>query len=444
MSLNKRLLAAPAIGVVGYFVLGLSVASFGPLDYLGYQGASVAIYVAFNVLFFGTCFFLGSRMKVPRKAIWRSDKNQDVLTFIFRASLLVSVLLMTFELLYTARTGGINLNFANSAAAYFDTYTDYTRNSGSYSMRFLITSMGAFPLFVAQVLGIFYFKELDKPTRLALIYLFVVTILVYTLGDGKQKQFGDVLIYVVSVVLAKQAASGKLKIKTLLIISGVVVGGVCVLLVLLSYRYQAIGVDLVDLNRRLHPLIEYHEGYWLESIFGEAFAFPMVMFSSYLAQGYYGLSLSLEQPFTWTSFAGSSYSVSVILNQFFGTDFWVTRNYPYMVGHATGWDQAKWHTVFAWLASDLTFTGVVFFMGAIGFIYGRAWREILLYQNPFSLMMFAMMNIGFAYAPANNQLMHSPGALSTTLAVFFVYFMFHANFNAVPTVVQKLRFRMTL
>jgi len=444
LKLNKRLLAAPAIGVAGYFTLGVSVATFGPLEYSGYQSTTVAVYIGLNILFFGACFVLGSRARLPRKPIWRTDKNQNVLTFIFRASLVIAILLMTYELLNAIQTGGLNLNLANSALTYIGTYTDYTRNSGSYNMRFLITSMGAFPLLVAQVLGIFYFKDLDKTARRAVIYVFVVSILVYTLGGGKQKQFGDIMIYVVSIVLAKEAASGKLKFKTLLFVGGVIVGAVYVLLMLLAFRYQAIGVDLTQLNLRLHPLVEYREGYWLESAFGEALAFPMVMFSGYLGQGYYGLSLSMEQPFTWTSFAGSSYSLSVILNQFFGADFWVTRNYPYMVGYATGWDQSKWHTVFAWLASDLTFTGVVFFMGAMGFIYGRAWREILLYQNPFALMMFAMMTIGLVYAPANNQLMHSPGGLSTTFGVFLLYFMFHANFNAAPTVVRKLRFRMTL
>ncbi|MBO9432192.1 hypothetical protein [Sulfitobacter sp. R18_1] len=441
--LSKRLLAAPAIGIAGYFALGLTVVSFGPLDYRGYQSATVAAYVGLNILFFSSCFVLGSRTRLPRKSIWRTEQNQNVLTFIFRASLVIAVLLMTYEFINAVRAGGLNLNLADSALAYVNTYADYTRNSGSYNLRFLITSMGAFPVFVAQVLGIFYFKELDRTTRFAVIYLFVVTILVYTLGGGKQKQFGDIMIYVVSVVLAKQAAFGKLKLKSLLVIGAVIVGGVYVLLMLLAFRYQAIGIDLTQLNRSLHPLIDYNEGYWLENAFGEAFAFPMVMFSGYLGQGYYGLSLSMEQPFTWTSFAGSSYSISVILNQFFGADFWVTRNYPYMVGYATGWDQAKWHTVFAWLASDLTFTGVVFFMGAVGFIYGRAWREILLYQNPFALMIFALMNIGITYAPANNQLMHSPGGVSTTFAAFIVYFLFHANFNAAPTIVRKLRFRIT-
>lgn len=382
-------------------------------------------------------------MRSPRKAIWRRDQNQSILTFIFRSCLVIAVLLMTYELLNTVRSGGLKFSLANSATAYFEAYTDYVRNSGSYGMRFLITSMGAFPLFVAQVLGLFYFKVLDRTTRLAVIYLFVVTVLVYTIGGGKQKQFGDMIIYMLSVLLANQAAKGRLKFKDVATVAGVLLGGIYVLLVLLAFRYQAIGVSLDSLNHNLHPLIDYREGYWLESVLGEAFAFPLVMFSGYLSQGYYGLSLSLEQPFTWTSFAGSSYSVSVILNQFFGAEFWVERSYPYLVGYSTGWGQTKWHTVFAWLASDLTFTGVVPFMGLMGFIYGRAWREILAHRNPFALMMFALMNVGLAYAPANNQLMHTPGALSTSFAVFAVYFLFHANFNAAPTAIRKLSFRVT-
>lgn len=442
--MNKRLLAAPAIGVAGYLAFGVLVTTFGPLEYLGYQSLIVAAYVGLIVIVFGLGFTLGSRMRIRRKAIWRKDQNQSILTFIFRASLLLAVLMMTYELLNAVRTGGLNFSLANSANAYIGTYTNYVRNTGSYGMRFLITSMGSLPLFIAQVLGLFYFKELDRNTRLAVSYLFIVTILVYTLGGGKQKQFGDIMIYMVSVLLAKQAATGRLKFKTVAIVAGVLLAGTYVLLSLLAFRYQAIGINLSRLNFNLHPLINYHEGYWLESVLGETLAFPIVMFSGYLGQGYYGLSLSMEQPFTWTAFAGSSYSVSVILNQFFGADFWVEKSYPYLVGDATGWNQAKWHTVFAWLASDLTFSGVVLFMGVMGFLYGRAWREILVHKNPFAIMMFALMNIGLAYTPANNQLMHSPGALSTTLGVFAMYFLFHRNFNAAPAAIRKLRFRVTM
>lgn len=429
------------VGVSGYLLLGVGIAAFGPLRYEGYNPGLVFSYVLLIIMMFAMGFSIGSRLKVPVHAIWGTDQSGTALTLLFSASLVVSFLLMTYELLSMALAGGLTLSFSNSAENYYSAYADYVRNSGEYSAHFIISSFLALPLFIAQVLGAFYFKRIGKLPRILVIYIFAATILVFTFGDGKQKQLGDIIIYVVSVVLAKQAAA-RIRFRVVVYIGMFIFLGVGVLLVLLAYRYQTIGVGLWNLNDVLHPLMSYREGYWIEDILGSELAFPVVMFSGYLSQGYYGLSLAFQQPFTWTYFAGSSYSISVILNQFFGTDFFVNQNYPYLVGYSTGWDQSKWHTVFSWLASDLTFPGVVVFMGFLGFVYGRAWREILLYQNPFSVMLFSMMNVGWAYAPANNQLMHSPGALLTTLGVFALYFIFHANFNVTPTLLRAYRFKI--
>jgi len=419
--------------VAGYLLLGVSVTVFGPLKYFGLKPALVYFYVFAVVAMFSLGFQLGVRGRPPMRPIWRRGLNQSILRNAFRISLTLATILMTFLVLEMIVTGGLTLNFAKSAEAYLNSYTDYTRNSGNYSMRFLITSFGALPMFIAQVHGIFYFRSLNRKTKIAIIYLFVSSILVFTLGGGTQKQFGDIIIYFVAVSVARQASLGRLRASTLFKIGLLMLAGVYLLLVLLAHRYQAIGVNLDVLNSRIHPLISYHERSWLEEALGAQLAFPLIMFSGYLSQGYYGLSLAFEQQFTWTAFAGSSYSISVILNQFFGAPFLVEQSYPYLVGATTGWDQDKWHTVFAWLASDLTFPGVVVFMGFVGFLYGRAWIEVLRFGNPFSLLVFAMLSIGFAYAPANNQLMHSPGSLAMTFGALILYLLFHANFNAAPT-----------
>ena len=95
-----------------------------------------------------------------------------------------------------------------------------------------------------------------------------------------------------------------LRLRLLTSVGLVCLSSIYVLLALLAFRYQAIGVSLVELNTKLHPLIQYSEDYWLADLLGDSLAFPVVMFSGYLGQGYYGLSLSLEQPFTWTNFSG--------------------------------------------------------------------------------------------------------------------------------------------
>ncbi|MBN1958139.1 MAG: hypothetical protein JW773_08075 [Desulfuromonadales bacterium] len=430
---NRSLRNAPMFGVVSYLLLGVGVATFGPLKYQGYRVDLVLPFMLFVIMAFSVGYVLGSRTRPLARVMLKKGHCHAELKMFFCACLFASILLMSYEILFAAFQGGLSFSFSGGAENYFAAYTDYERNSGNYSAHFLLMSIGALPLFTAQVLGILYFKDLSRLSRLAVVFLFVSSLLVYVLGGGKQKQFGDIIIYVVSVVIAKQAMTGRLTFATLMKVALVLCAGISVLLALLTYRYRAIGVSLANLNEKLHPLMHYQEIEFLNGILNKAIFFPIVMFSGYLGQGYYGLALSLEQPFTWTCFAGSSYSVSVILNRFFGVEFWVTHNYPYLVGFATDWNQSKWHTVFSWLASDLTFPGVIVFMGFIGFLYGRVWREILLYRNPLSVMVFAMMNIGWAYAPANNQLMHSPGALFTTLATLLVYFCFHVNFNVDPT-----------
>jgi len=428
--LSSRLRNAPMLAVNAYLLVGLSIASFGPLEYERFEIGTVFIFVLSVIAIFSTGYFLGSHTRPPMRS--KRIPHQGILLKLFRISLVISTLLMSYLLLEMVLSGKLNFNFANSATAYFDSYSDYTRNSGNYSVRFIVTSLGALPVYIAEVLGIFYFRNLTKTHRVFVVYILIATLLVYTLGGGKQKEFGDIVIYIVTVMIVNQALMGRLVGATLLKAGLLALAGVYVLLVLLSYRYRSIGVDLLSLSGNLHPLIHYRDGSLLEGIIGTDFAFPLVMFSGYLGQGYYGLSLALAQPFTWTAFGGSSYAVSVILNQFFGAPFLVESSYPYAVGYATGWAQSKWHTVFAWLASDLTFPGVIIFMGFVGFLYGRVWIEILRFRNPFSLMVFTILNIGFAYAPANNQLMHSPGSLATTCGVLILYFMFHSNFNDAP------------
>ncbi len=162
LALNKSLLYGPIFAVSSYLLIGVGIATFGPLQYEGYRSELVAGYMILIIFFLCFGFFIGSSCKVPTRAIWRRQFNQGILTIIFRYSLIASILLMTYELVNAILTGGVNLSLSDSALAYSSTYSDYTRNSGSYSTHFIITSLGAFPLFVSQVLGVYYFKNISR------------------------------------------------------------------------------------------------------------------------------------------------------------------------------------------------------------------------------------------------------------------------------------------
>ena len=167
-------------------------------------------------------------------------------------------------------------------------------------------------------------------------------------------------------------------------------------------------------------------------VFGQKLGFSLAMLSQYLSAGYYGLSLALQQDFTWTWFLGQSYSLAVIFNRWFGFPFMYDLTYPVQVGLATGWGASKWVSIFPWLASDWTYPGALVVLAFFAALYARVWRESIEYRNPFAILVFCLLNIGILYIPANNQLVHTPGGIMTGIVVFGLYFAFGPRFNAAP------------
>ena len=103
--------------------------------------------------------------------------------------------------------------------------------------------------------------------------------------------------------------------------------------------------------------------------------------------------------------------------------------YPARIGQETGWGISKWHTLFSWLASDMTYPGALIFLAFVGYLYAKAWKESISTRNPFSILLFCLLNIGLVYIPANNQLVHSPGGLALLVAILVLYFVFAPRYN---------------
>lgn len=421
----------PLLAVNVYVVFGMLVSFFGPLQYANYDKESVLVFITALLFVFSLAYFLGARTRVLRSTVWSKRRKDSFVEMVFRISLTVSIVFLSYEFLNGLLVKGLSFSLADVGSAYINSYDGHIRNSGSYSLNFLFLSISALPIFITQVWSVLFFDTFSRRTRMLVLYVFAIILIIYTLGGGKQKQLGDILIIVSVVYFIKCAYEGTINFSSLAKVVAFIGLGVYSLLYILSNRYQNIDVDLNVLNERLHPLISYQSNNAIENIFGEAGAFPLVMLSSYIGQGYYGLSLALEQPFTWTYFGGSSYSISVILNRVFGTDFLVEKSYPYLVGASTGWSEDKWHTVFAWLASDLTFPGTILFCGVVGFFFARTCKEAIYYRNPFSVLLLTLLSIGFFYIPANNQLMHSPGGLWTLGWILILYARFARRYNYV-------------
>lgn len=417
--------------IVPYILIGLFSSIWGAFEYQEYNQSAVLSYIFSFLILFGIGFSLGTYLDIPTSILFSLEQRKKIVVKLFKLVCVISVLFMSFELATMILSRGISLNISTTGEAYIQSYEGHERNSGNYSLRFLISSIAALPMFITVVWGVFYYKKLSLVWRVSINYVIIATVLVYTIGAGKQKQLGDLLIYFVAIWGIRQVSLGRIYARNVLKIGSLVLVGIVLMLGLLGSRYAAIGVNSDTINANIHELIYFKQDSYIMEIFGQNLGFAISMLSGYLGQGYYGLSLALEQDFTWTAFGGSSYSISVILNQFFGLPFMVEQSYPYLVADNTGWAETKWHSIFSWLASDLTFTGTLFLFAGVAFVYGRTWKEAILVGNPFSILLFCLLSVGIIYVPANNQLMHSPGGLFTLMGALVLYYLFHASFNVV-------------
>jgi hypothetical protein len=156
------------------------------------------------------------------------------------------------------------------------------------------------------------------------------------------------------------------------------------------------------------PLVLAHLNNPLVAPLPERIGRSVIALAGYLTQGYYGLSLALEQPYVPTYGLGGSQFLARAGSRLVGSTKFEDRPYPMRVERKDGWDAyGLWSTFYAWVASDLTFPGVLVLMALIGRLLAMSWLDTLEGSNPFAVGAFAVLTLMVVYLPANDQLLSS-------------------------------------
>lgn len=407
-----------------YFTLFVSV--FGPIRYENYNSTLVIIYVSIFLIFFSMAYYYGIKKRKPYKIHQYNGHHYKLALKIVKWSIVATALYsLSIFINYFLKGGSINLYGAGQA--YLDTYTDYVRGSGNYSVSFVVSILFKVPYLISLVLGVYYFKRLKTRHKYMVVFIVLVELVVNTLGSGKNKHLGDIIIYLSAILLIKQY-SGNLKITKKYTLYIIMIGflGVLSILYLFYLRYEAIGINVENINNKAHPLMTF---YLDNIILNSDIGLPIAILSGYLSQGWYGLSLAFQLPFEWTYFFGNSYSMMIIYEKYLGGDSLLATSYPYRVGSEFGWDESKWHSWFTWFASDFSFIGVLFLAFPMGYIYAVSWKESIIYSNPMSVFMFALLSLGLVFLPANNQLLHTPQGVLTFFVAISLWLFARKKFN---------------
>lgn len=148
-----------------------------------------------------------------------------------------------------------------------------------------------------------------------------------------------------------------------------------------------------------------------------------VSFSSYFTQGYYGMSLAMNLP--WQPMYGvgnSMFLVDLISDHFTDID-----QYTYQVRmEPMGWDSdIQWHSMYTWIANDVSFFGVVIVMLLIGILFGAMFKDAITTGNPFAKMSIFYFMLMIIFIPCNNQLGQRADTLFSFILLILLWILSH-------------------
>ena len=153
---------------------------------------------------------------------------------------------------------------------------------------------------------------------------------------------------------------------------------------------------------------------------------PVVMkfwisFSSYFTQGYYGMAQALELP--WTPMFGvgnSMFLVDFISEHVYDIDQFT---YQMKLENAFGWgSDNQWHSMYTWLANDVSFLGVIFVMFFLGVLFAMMFKDAIATENPFAKMSVFYFILMMVFIPCNNQIAQRSDTLFSFVLIVFCWF----------------------
>ena len=144
--------------------------------------------------------------------------------------------------------------------------------------------------------------------------------------------------------------------------------------------------------------------------------------SAYITHGYYGLYLSLDEPFVPMFGVGNSAFLSRQAARV--TGMWEIEDmaYPNRLQQKGAWKAyAVWSSIYPWIASDVSFPGTLLVVFLIGRLFAQSWMDTLRGRNPFAVAMFGQFVIMLFYFCANNQCLESGEGLGAFCGIFVVW-----------------------
>jgi hypothetical protein len=264
---------------------------------------------------------------------------------------------------------------------------------------------------LALTLGVYFWRRLGWPTRLALVAVFLLLIL----GNvGASLRSGIVASAVITcAALGAALAAGEVRLTRIARAAAAVV---LVAGALAFFEYTAFLAERREIRRGMlinpltlrapdaeHAMYRVAPERW--HVAGTAIAF-------YLSHPYYRLGQALDMPFRGVGFgAGNSAFLMRNAIRLTGWERWETLSYGFQLDRSTALGQFGlfWSTMYTWIASDVTFPGSVLVVFLIGYLLALAWSDAVRWRSPLAVSAFAALAFLVFSFPMNNPFQDGAG-----------------------------------
>lgn len=316
--------------------------------------------------------------------------------------LLLLGLLLNIEYMYRKwATHGMSFSISNLVFALLNPGDAYSAESTISINTNIITGILLTPFRWAVIpMGIYYWRKLSRLYKSVVSVTIIVYIFTW-LGIGTRKGLMDLIIVSYFSIIAADPsllydASSRKKLKTI----AISVLGLFLFFFIYSNASRAGLSSLSELDQMLDR--EYR-GFYLDHFSSNTLS-AMSEITSYLCQGYNSLSISMSEiGLIPPTFGGSSMSTWLYLDRFFGYNP-MPDTYMSLLESNYGIDKYQyWHSIYLWLANDVTFIFVPFVIFLIGYYFARVWKDALHAVNPWAYPILGYMIIMVFYFFANNQ-----------------------------------------
>lgn len=429
----------PCILSVGYLLLTLLLYAFGPFAWETKEPVFFYVMIFLYITAFALGYYLGISINKPvtrPKSNYLSKRILRILPLLMMVNIVFIILnifrdygysSLDFVSLSSDLISGLS-NLGDSYNAFQEKLTSLSgQNVIGGRLMTVANLVWDFVKYPIILLGLIYFQKLKLSGKILAVASCVLEVMFYVSIGTNIGVFRIALAVVIIFLLVRRNTDAdkssedadKDKHRALMLVLVAVAIILCFFVLtmvgrggILNWDTPYYNVGGVGLNRDSIFFAILPEGLYI----------PFISLCRYLTSGYYGLSLCMSLPWIPTFGLGSSYGIIKLLDDH-GTNI-NHSTYQYRA-QQYNWDEnEQWHSMFSWLANDVSFVGVAFFMLLVGICFAKSFRDSIETNNPFAIMLVFYFTLMMFFAPCNNQIFQSTGTLFSFVLVMFCWLHF--------------------